>query len=62
MRQLLIPLDYALPTILALLRTRGDEPFDTDACALAETLRRCDETGDLLVSFAVSLAGRPCRQ
>jgi hypothetical protein len=63
MRLWLVSLDYSLPTLQAYLSARGAKPLDPAAVqATAETLRRCIETGELLVSFAVSLAGRPCRQ
>ena len=56
----LIPLDYSLPNIRSLLDARGDRPLDpAEVQAAAETLKRCVETGERLVRFAVGVAGFP---
>ena len=57
---LLIPLKCALPAVQAFLAGQTDEPLSPgEAQAAAELLERCARTGEVLVAFALRLAGRP---
>ena len=59
----LIPLDYVLPALHAYLRTRGDKALDAaEMQTAAELLERCVRTGEVLVAFALYVAGRPSPQ
>jgi len=56
MRLLLISLEYSLPALQAHLRDDGEPPL-----GVADLLERCVRTGELLVTFAVCVGGRPHR-
>ena len=59
----LIPLDYSLPTLQAYLRARGDKPLDAAEVQIAdEVFERCVRTSEVLTTFALRVAGRPCLQ
>ncbi len=59
----LIPLDYSVPTLQAYLDARADTPLDeTEVSAAADLVERCVRTCEVLSTFAVQVAGRPCPQ
>jgi hypothetical protein len=58
----LIPLDYSEPTLQGYLDARGDGPLaPADVQVAAEVLERCVRTSEVLTTFALRLAGRPCQ-
>jgi hypothetical protein len=59
----LVPLDYSLPNLQAYLGARGGEPLDpAEIEVAAEMLARCVKTSEVLIEFALRVAGRPCLQ
>jgi hypothetical protein len=59
----LVSLDPALPTLQAYLDARGDKSLDpVEVQVAADLLERCVKTSELLVEYALRVAGRPQRE
>ncbi len=62
MRFFLIPLDSAIPALQTHLNGRDEMRLDAaERAVTADLLERCVRTGELLVTYASLIAGRPCK-